>query len=69
MTPKAAVQALIDAHWNEHQIAQAVGVNRSTINRIRNGVLSVSYDTGFRILQLVGRQPPANNDKQPNQAA
>ncbi|WP_426269184.1 hypothetical protein ACN9MB_13235 [Dyella kyungheensis] len=59
MTPHDAVRALLEAGWVEVQVAEAVGTSQSTINRLKHGkVASVDYDTGSRLVQLVGKKPP-----------
>lgn len=58
MTPQTAVQSLLAADWSEVQIADAVGCNRSTINRLRRGNYSVNYDTGKALVELVGTPAP-----------
>ncbi|WP_146217306.1 helix-turn-helix transcriptional regulator [Dyella sp. AtDHG13] len=55
---QVAVKALREAGWTELQIANEVGCNQSTINRVKAGKHAVSYNTGVAILQLVGTPPP-----------
>lgn len=42
--------------WSETEAAEALGVDQSTVNRIRNGVIKrVSYELGIKISGMYSR--------------
>lgn len=61
MEPAEAIQKLLTEGRSEHSIASAVGVNQSTINRIRNGKMQPTYALGKGLVDLANAksQPPA----------
>lgn len=53
MNPRAMLQALIETGQTQQEIAAAVGVAQSTINRLANGVTGTTdFETGKKIQHL-----------------
>jgi IS30 family transposase len=53
MDPKAAIEKLIKAGWNEQRLADRVGCKQPTINRIRRGaVRDCMYSLGVKLVAL-----------------
>lgn len=55
MTPTQAIAALRSAKWSETEIAEAVGANQSTINRISRGV-DPFWSLGQALIGLAGKK-------------
>jgi len=58
MTPKEAVQTLVQAGWSEARIARAIGTSQPTVHRIKRGHDGAAYRTVKSLLELVAREAP-----------
>jgi predicted transcriptional regulator len=56
MELKEKIYALKALGWSQQAIAQAVGVNQSTIHRLRNGDFEPRVSTYRAIMALKGRK-------------
>jgi predicted transcriptional regulator len=60
MSPQQAIQRLTERDWKPIQIAAAIGVSKSTISRIQNGLVDPTYAVRERLWGLVSsRKGPA----------
>lgn len=52
MNPSSAITKLMDSGMTEQAIAAAIKVNQTTVNRIRRGVVTPSYDVGKALVDM-----------------
>lgn len=52
MTPAHAIEKLSAADWTEKAIGDAVGINQSSVNKIRHGRMRPSYEAGKALVDL-----------------
>lgn len=63
MTPQQAIQRLIERNWAPIQIANELGVAKSTISKIQNGASKASFEVGQAIVNLANTRRKAPKAK------
>lgn len=59
MNPSEAIKTLIGKGYTEAAIASLVGLNQSSINRIKRGQSEPAYVVGKRLIELARRKRAA----------
>ncbi|HEY9145650.1 MAG TPA: helix-turn-helix domain-containing protein [Thiobacillus sp.] len=59
MTPSEAIRILLEQGRTEAEVAAAVGLNQSSINRIKREVSDPTYQVGKRLIEMARRKRAA----------